>query len=184
MIQIRRHTFETNSSSTHAFAYYKEAKPKIDFENYEATIDCYHTDTLDYPIHRFDDIESKLKYFYTIYCYEANPNMDEWDRNPSCKNFMEKIFKILPKVKWVDPPKDTYHDVLYMEDADYVFYNGSFSAGDELHHKLVTEDDIKKFLQNGVIYFGDRDAGNYYNSPWEDVWDYNRDIEKITSATG
>jgi L-rhamnose isomerase len=90
---------------------------------------------------------------------------------------MEKVFKILPKVKWVEPPKDPYKDVLYMEDVNYVFYTGEFSAGNEIHHKLVTEDDIKKFLQNGVIYFGDRDAGNYYHSPWEDVWEYNKDID-------
>lgn len=186
MIQIRKNTFETNSSSTHAFAYYKETKPRIDFENYEATIDCYHTDTLDYPIHTFDDLESKLKYFYTLYCYYANPNQDMWDRNSACKNFMERIFKILPKVTWVDPPKDPYTEVLYMEDADYVFYTGSFSCGDELHHKLITEADIKNFLQNGVIFFGDRDAGNPYTAwtPWEEKWDYNKDIEKITYATG
>ncbi len=186
MIQIRRNTFETNSSSTHAFAYYKEEKPKIDFENYEATIDCYHTDTLTYPIHTFDDLEGKLRYFYTVYCYEANPNEDEWDRNHACKNFMEKIFKIFPKVTWVEPPKDPYKDVLYLEDVNYVFYTGQFSAGDELHHKLVTEDDIKNFLQNGVIFFGDRDCGNPYAAwtPWEEKWDYNKDIIKITSATG
>ena len=185
MIQIRRNIFETNSSSTHAFAYYKNKNNAIDFENYEAIIDYYHKDAdLVYPIHTFDDLESKLRYFYTIYCREANPNEDEWYINHACKNFMGKIFKILPKVKWVEPPKDPYADVVYMEDANYVFYNGEFSAGDELHRKLYTEDEIKKFLQNGVVYFGDRDAGNYYHSPWEDVWEYNNEIEKITSATG
>ena len=185
MIQIRRNTFETNSSSTHAFAYYKEVKPEIDFENYEATIDYYHKeDSLIYPIHTFDDLESKLRYFYTVYCYEANPNDDY--RSQACKNFMEKIFKILPKVKWIDPPKDQYKEVLYLEDVNYVFYEGSFSYEDELHHKLVTEDDIKKFLQNGVIFFGDRDCGNPYAAltPWEEIWDYNKNIEKITSASG
>ena len=186
MIQIRRNTFETNSSSTHAFAYYKEVKPEIDFENYEATIDCYHTDTLNYPIHTFDDLESKLRYFYTVYCYESNPNEDENYRNQACKNFMEKIFNIFPRVKWIDPPKDQYKEVLYLEDVNYVFYEGMFSNKDELHHKLVTEDDIKNFLQNGVIFFGDRDCGNPFAplTPWEEIWDYNKDIEKITSATG
>ena len=186
MIQIRKNTFETNSSSTHAFAFYKEEKPEIDFENYEATIDYYHVDNFNYPIHTFDDLESKLRYFYTLYCYYSNPNEEEWDRNHACKNFMEKIFNIFPKVRWVTPPSDIYNEVLYMEDADYVFYTGSFSCGDELHHKLITEADIKNFLQNGVIYFGDRDCGSPYAplTPWEEIWDYNKDIERITSATG
>lgn len=185
MIQIRHNIFETNSSSTHAFAYYKNKNNTIDFENYEVTIDYYHKDAdLVYPIHTFDDLESKLRYFYTVYCYEANPNEDEWYRNHACKNFMEKIFKIFPKVKWVDPPKDQYEEVLYLEDVNYVFYTGEFSSGDAIHRKLHTEDDIKRFLQNGVIFFGDRDARNYWHSPWDDVWIYNKDIEKITSATG
>ena len=185
MIQIRRNTFETNSSSTHAFAYYKEVKPEIDFENYEATIDYYHKDAkLIYPIHTFDDLESKLRYFYTVYCYEANPNEEEFHRNQACKNFMEKIFNIFPKVTWMDAPEDQYEEVLYLEDANYVFYTGEFSVGDEIQHKLRTEDEIKNFLQNGVIYFGDRDAGNYWHSPWDDVWIYNKNIEQITSATG
>lgn len=185
MKTVRRNIFETNSSSTHAFAFYKQPKPEIDFENYEAIIDYYHKDAdLDYPIHTFDDIESKLRYFYTVYCYESNPHEDEVYRNQACKNFMEKIFGIFPKVKWVDPPKDQYEETLYLEDVNYVFYEGSFSAGDEIHHMLITEDDIKNFLQNGIIFFGDRDAGNYYHSPWDDVWHYNKHIEKITSALG
>ena len=186
MRQIRRNIFETNSSSTHAFAYYKEKKAEIDFENYEATIGYYHNNTLDYPIHTFDNLEGKLRYFYTVYCYEANPNKEEWNRNHACKNFMEKIFKIFPKVTWETPPKDPYKDVFYLEDVDYVFYTGEFSYGDELHHKLVTEDDIKNFLQNGVIFFGDRDCGNPYAplTPWEEIWDYNDKIDKIVSVSG
>lgn len=184
MISIRRNIFETNSSSTHAFAFYKQPKPEIDFENYEVIIDYYHKDAdLVYPIHTFDDLESKLRYFYTVYCYEANPN-DEGYVNQACKNFMEKIFNIFPKIKWVAPPQDQYEEVIYLEDVNYVFYDGEFSAHDELHHKLASEADIKSFLQNGVIFFGDRDAGNYYHSPWDDVWQYNKDIEKITSASG
>ena len=185
LIQIRRNIFETNSSSTHAFAFYKQLKPEIDFENYEAIIDYYHKDAdLDYPIHTFDDLESKLRYFYTVYCYEANPN--DTCINEACKNFMEKIFHIFPKVKWVDPPTDQYSEVFYLEDVNYVFYDGEFSYEDELHHKLSSEEDIKNFLQNGVIYFGDRDCGNPYAAltPWEEIWDYNTDIEKITSVSG
>ena len=187
MIQIRRNIFETNSSSTHAFAYYKNKNNTIDFENYEAIIDYYHKDAdLIYPIHTFDDLDSKLRYFYTAYCYEANPNDEEFHRSQACKNFMEKIFKLFPKVKWVDAPKDQYEEVLYLEDINYVFYDGEFSYKDELHYKLSSEEDIKNFLQNGVIYFGDRDCGNPYAAltPWEEIWDYNTDIEKITSALG
>ena len=43
---------------------------------------------------------------------------------------------------------------------------------------------MKKFFNEGIIYFGDRDAGNYYYRPWDDVWDYNEKIDKITSISG
>jgi hypothetical protein len=59
-------------------------------------------------------------------------------------------------------------------------------GNDELWMKLQHEDDIKNFMFNGVIYFGDRDACNPYSyfDPWDDVWDYNGDIIKITKVSG
>lgn len=184
MKQIRRNVFETNSSSTHAFAYHKESKPEVDFDNYEATIEPYYVDEFNYPIHTFDDINGKLRYFYTLYCRYANPHQDEFKGQIECKNFMEIIFELFPKVKFAEAPTDP-HTTLYMEDADYIF--DTFMCGnDELWMQITNKEQMKKFFQNGVIYFGDRDAGNPYSyfDPWDDVWDYNGDIIKITKVSG
>ena len=186
MKQIRRGVFETNSSSTHAFALYKSSALSMDLSEMTGDISPYmegDNAQIDYPIHTFESIEDKLRYFYTLYCRYANPKNDSYSQR-ECRAFMEKLFKIFPKVKFSEPPEDCW-SVLYMEDADYVF--DDFMCGnDELWMKLQHEDDIKNFMLNGVIYFGDRDAGNPYSyfSPWDDVWDYNGDIIKITKVSG
>ena len=186
MIQIRKNTFETNSSSTHAFAYYKEQKQKIDFENYEATIEVLDKDyPLTYPIHTFESIDDKLRYFYTIFVQEWNPEEESWYRNYAVKNFMDKIFEIFPRVTFVPFKGDRWNDMIYMEDSDCVF-NTDCHWKDRIHDLLDNDDKLKKFFTDGVIYFGDRDAGNPYTfwSPWDDMWEDNPNIEKITYATG
>ena len=185
MIRIRKNTFETNSSSTHAFAFYKENKPEIDFENYEETIEVYLDDNFDYPIHTFDDLKSKLRYFYTQYCRYWKEDDDGWYNMYAIKNFMEIIFKILPKVTWVAPPEDRY-SIVYMEDGDCVWESNYWGNKEELYDIIKDEETMKRFLQNGVIYFGSRDIYDpvTYHTPWEDVYDDNPDIQKIIAVTG
>ena len=182
MIQIRRNTFETNSSSTHAFAYHKVNKLDIDFENYEANITPFLRDEkITIPIHKFESVEDKLRYFYTQYRHYWKPDDEDWYRYTTLHNFMQLIFEIFPKVKFDLDEKYGYYDLLYLEDADCVF-DDYWNDPEDLYNQIKDVETMKKFFNEGIIYFGSRDY--YYHNPWDEVWHYNTEIEKITSITG
>ena len=184
MVQIRRNTFETNSSSTHAFSYVKDRNDNIDFENLELYIKPFmHSEdsSIKYPIHEFTTVEDKLRYFFTLYCKHRSEDSTCYLQS-ECEKFMNIIFNIFPKVTF-DLKKYGYEDLMYFEDDNYVF-SDFFAEPDELWMKIHDADTMKKFFNKGIIYFGDRDAGNYYYDPWDDVWNYNEKIDKITSVSG
>ena len=183
LIQIRNNTFETNSSSTHAFAYQKNKKLDIDFENYEANITPFLADEkITIPIHAFESVEDKLRYFYTQYRWYWKPDDEYWYNYTALYNFMQLIFEIFPKVKFnLDEPCQT-GELLYLEDADCIF-DDYWNDPEDLYNQIKDAEAMKKFFNEGIIYFGSRD---YYGDfdPWDEVWHYNKDIEKITSVTG
>ena len=184
MLQIRRNTFETNSSSTHAFAYVKDQNANIDFDNIELNIRPYmrnEENNIKYPIHEFKSIEEKLRYFFTLYCKHGHENCT-CHLQPECEKFMNIIFEIFPKVTF-ELKNYEYNDLMYFEDDNYVF-SDFFAGPEELWMNITDAETMKKFFNEGIIYFGDRDAGNYYYSPWDAVWDYNEKIDKITSVSG
>lgn len=186
MRQIRHNTFETNSSSTHAFAYHKKMNLNIDFENYEANITPFlKHEKIIAPIHKFESVEDKLRYFYTQYRFWWKPDDENWYNYTPVYNFMQTIFDIFPKVTFdLDKKYDPWNELMYFEDADYIFddYWG-VDYPKYLYNQVKDVETMKKFFTEGVIYFGSRD---YYGDfdPWDEVWHYNKDIEKITSVTG
>ena len=182
MRQVRRNTFETNSSSTHAFAYHKKKTLNIDFENYEADIEPFLKDyKVDIPIHKFESVEDKLRYFYTQYRWYWKPDDEDWYNYTTLHNFMELIFKIFPKVKFNLDENYSCGDLLYLEDADCVF-DDYFDDTEDLYNQIKDMETMKKFFNEGVIYFGSRDY--YDHNPWDEIWHYNKDIEKIISVSG
>ncbi len=188
MRQIRRNTFETNSSSTHAFAYVNNKNNEVDFENYEDFITPYLREEdikIELPIHKFETVHDMLRYFYTQYRFWWKPDEETWYNYTPLYNFMQTIFEIFPKVTFdLDKKYDPWEELMYFEDADYIFddYWGVDNP-EYLYNQLEDAEAMKKFFNKGIIYFGSRD---YYGDfdPWEPAWKYNKDITKITSVTG
>ena len=184
MRQIRHNTFETNSSSTHAFAYHKINKVDIDFENYAMYITPFLKDEqIIIPIHKFESAEDKLRYFYTQYRFWWQPNdRDNFYEYTPLYEFMQLIMEVFPKVTFdLDTKYDAWKDLMYLEDMDWVFNNWDEDPED-LYNQIKDTETMKKFFNEGIIYFGSRDY--YDHNPWDEVWHYNKDIEKITSVTG
>ena len=182
MRSVRRNMFETNSSSTHAFAYHKTKKIEIDFENYEANIGPFLEDEkITIPIHTFESVEDKLRYFYTQYRWYWKPDTEEWYNYSALDNFMQIIFDIFPKVKFNLEEDYDSGDLLYLEDADCVF-DDYWDDPEDLYNHIKDAETMKRFFREGIIYFGSRDY--YDHNPWDEVWHYNNDIEKITSVSG
>ena len=187
MRQIRRNTFETNSSSTHAFAFVNDKNNEIDFENYEDFITPYLREEdikIEIPIHKFETVHDMLRYFYTQYRFWWQPeSKDDYYEYTPLYEFMQLIMQIFPKVTFdLDTSYDAWKDLMYFEDADWVFNNWD-ECPDDLYNQVKDAETMKKFFNEGIIYFGSRD---YYGDfdPWETVWKYNKNITKIASVTG
>lgn len=163
MLNVRQNTFETNSSSTHAFAIdCKEESFKYTDEHLEAFTELIYPFTNDElsmfgdPV-IFTDLKDKVRYFWTVFVRECSTEDD------SAYVFMGKLQKLLPQasfcLKFEPYTGNSYYGhftavstVAYLEDANYVM---SDDHGDDI--TMWDIETLKKLLLEGVIVFGDRD---------------------------
>ena len=67
---------------------------------------------------------------------------------------------------------------MYLEDADYIFddYWGVDNP-EYLYNQLKDTEAMKKFFNEGIIYFGSRDYYGVFD-PCEPIWKYNKNISR------
>ena len=115
MITIRRGTFETNSSSTHALCIKKEI-PK----NLPKTI-YFGLGSFGWEKEKYTDINTKAEYLHTAildcYAYSDDKTKNEYEE------YKNKISDILKEYgiesKWEEPKKDSYGYYDYYIDHSY-----------------------------------------------------------------
>lgn len=162
MIKIRSNCFETNSSSTHALCLDTTCKfPKYTKEHLEAFTDVVYpfspeeASKFNDP-HVFVDLKDKIRYFWTIFVEGYFGNTD-WEQD----QFMCKLQSCVPQASFAYKfPLYREHvwvreNAAYMEDANYVL------DGEEDSVTRWSVDELKEFLLNGIIVFGDRDNYDY-----------------------
>lgn len=164
MIKIRSNCFETNSSSTHALCLDKTNKyPKYTEDHLEAFTDVVYpfspeeASEFNDP-HVFVDLKDKLRYFWTIFVREYFG-----DTNKEQEDFMCRLQTLVPQASFAykfphiqDDEWTFFRDnAAYMEDANYVL------DGDEDSVTRWSVDELREFLLNGIIVFGDRDNDDY-----------------------
>lgn len=147
MIKIRSTCFETNSSSTHCLVIKEEHS-----EQDNITEDVFNKQYIVYPFTEsvykaeYTTIEDKLRYFLTIY-YQG----DEY-----YTALMEQVSNLFPNALFI---RDFNHNHLYVfEDAEYYADDLSF-----------TDDELRDFMLNGTVYFGNRDDKDFYDFTHYDV---------------
>lgn len=164
MITVRHGVFETNSSSTHALCLDTQNKfPKYTEEHLEAFTDVVYpfspeeASEFNDP-HVFVDLKDKIRYFWTIFIREYLGGT-EWEQ----ERFMCKLQSCVPQASFAYKfPLYKDNDVwfrenaAYMEDAEYVLDGESDSI------TRWSVDQLRSFLLEGVIVFGDRDNYDYF----------------------
>ena len=147
MIKIRSNCFETNSSSTHCLVIKAEHS-----EQDNITEDVFNKQYIVYPFTEsvykaeYTTIEDKLRYFLTIY-YQG----DEY-----YTALMEQVSNLFPNALFI---RDFNHNHSYVfEDAEYYVDDLSF-----------TDDELRDFMLNGTVYFGNRDNEDFYDFTHYDV---------------
>ena len=166
MIKIRKNCFETNSSSTHALCLDTTNKyEKYTQEHLDAFTEIVYPFSKD-EVYKFNDphvfvnLEDKIRYLWTIFVreYFGNTTHDQ-------EMFMCKLQTIVPQASFAyrfplyDKEYVWFRDnAAYMEDAEYVLADDEYNT-DSIVRWTVEE--LKDFLLNGVIVFGDRDNYNH-----------------------
>lgn len=161
MINVRRGVFETNSSSTHCLTLNNEVKYEIHEELF----------TKDYVIKQWNEknrppfstygkcdleltsIEDKLTYFLTMY-YQANSSdYMSWGQDNGSA-FLKRLQALFP---------NTVFALKCDEESSYILEDGEWLYDEEELPVLnnMTDDQLKAFMEYGVIYFGDRDYELY-----------------------
>lgn len=166
MVKIRKNTFETNSSSTHAFVIdnHSDAQTYTEDDLKAFTEVIYPFSTAD--VYSWSDpqllidLSDKVKYFWTVYIYHNLRNADD-----GAMAFMGKLQNLLPQASFAYrfPYYDksssyytAYTNAGYLEDADYVmndYYREDITTW--------TQEELKQFLCKGIIIFGNRDSVDY-----------------------
>lgn len=165
MLQVRKSTFETNSSSTHAFVIdTREDSFKYTEEHLEAFTEGIYPFTdgevgmLPDPF-ILTDLKDKVRYLWTVY---IRNNFYDTSRTDSATMFMGRIQALIPNAvfcfKFPDPGNDytvgyyAVNEVAYLEDSDYVmndYHGNDITAWDDTK--------LKQWLLEGAVIFGDRD---------------------------
>ena len=152
MINIRSNCFETNSSSTHSLVIKDEHSGQDN-----TTEDVFNKQYIIYPFTEsiykaeYTTIEDKLRYFLTIY-YQG----DEYHMS-----LMQQLSKMFPNALFIH---DFRSDDCYGPHP-YIFEDSEYYA----EHLSFTEDELRDFMLNGTVYFGNRDNENFYDFTHYDV---------------
>ena len=169
MINIRRNIFETNSSSTHCLTlnsdqdyevheelFLKEyiIKPWSDINEPPYVKTKVNSENAAYDL-KLTSIEDKLTYFLTVY-YQANYS-DYMSSGDIGSEFLQRLQKLFPNTVFALKCDDSNRYIL--EDGEYLFDTSDYGEAKSL--MALTDDQLKTFMEYGVIYFGDRNYGPY-----------------------
>lgn len=145
MVKIRSCCFETNSSSTHCLVIPQDVQ--------NASEDAFDKQYIVYPFSDYDiysatytTIEDKLRYFLTIY----------YQGDDTHTYIMRMLTEMFPNALFIRDFKVQHTYIL--EDAEY--YREVFRP---------TYEELKDFMLNGVVYFGDRNNEDFYEFTHYDV---------------
>ena len=156
---VRRNTFETNSSSTHAICIATESK-------------LYFPDSLHFKLGEFgwefsvlDDPESKASYLFTaiVHLNEDESRMklpiDEWYEICWIKDVLARYGV---EATFQDPPweKFNYSDGYFL---GYGYIDHGYELSDFLNDVLVYEDLLIKFLFTDASYILTGNDNSYHN---------------------
>ena len=171
MINIRRSVFETNSSSTHCLTLNNEQeyeiheelflkeyiiKPWSDINEPPYVKTQANSENAVYDL-KLTSIEDKLTYFLTMY-YQTN-YYDYMSAGDAGSEFIKRLQKLFPNTVFALKCDDSSHYVL--EDGEYLLDPSEFGSANLL--AALTDDQLKAFMEYGVIYFGDRDYEPYWD---------------------
>jgi hypothetical protein len=192
MLQIRKNTFETNSSSTHAFV----IDTRTDVDKYtDNHLEAFTEHIMPFTSGEIGmlpdpfiltDLKDKVRYLWTVY---TRNNFYDSSRTDSASEFMGRVQSLLPQAvfcfKFATSEKafaGNYYavdDVAYLEDSDYVM-------NDYYGHDITNWDteQIKRWLLDGAVIFGDRDRLDITgNSLIESIYEQSY-YERLLSVSG
>lgn len=133
---VRKNTFETNSSSIHSLTINQNSQVK-DFSDVDFKIEPFTYGDLQDFGNVFIELKDKLRYLWTIRCYEQDNGDDNF-----VDEFTSMLKAIFPKVVFID-----INNVAYMEDYEDIINDP----------KILDETFIRKLLNDGKIVFTSRD---------------------------
>ena len=156
MINIRKNTFETNSSSTHCLAF--DNKVKYDekyLKNIKGVITPYQDgDDIQYnQINIYEKLEDKIKWLLSSLRQATYENDDIQDYITRIKNNLKDLCPDLE----IDmlPNLDSYYE---WEDIEYGWSDWD---GEPDLYLLLDKNNLKKFLLESTVIWGDRDYSEY-----------------------
>lgn len=152
MRQVRRSTFETNSSSTHSLSmtnqHIDDTELKSDVFEKAYIIKRFRSDEID-DVMEITTIEDKLRYFLTLY-YQTLYS-DYYPDTPRMQ-FMKMLKKIFPNAIF----ELDFEYCYIFEDGEYFFDDTEPECAG-----LIDERTLKKFMLCGTINFGNRNREEY-----------------------
>lgn len=146
MKQIRKNTFETNSSSTHAIAFSDNYRKYSDEDllNLKGTFKPFTRNDVPKYLYVYDTLEDKLRWLLSSIAQTS----DEY----STLTIKSLLAEVLPNAELVLLDEDNYYYAL--EDIDIMWeeWDNKYPG-----QKLEDKDTLIKFLKEGVVIWGSRD---------------------------
>lgn len=168
MIKIRRNVFETNSSSTHCLAINRDIQYEIHEDLFLKDYVIKPWSELNQPPYldsnnncvdlELKTIEEKLTYFLTMY-YQTNYSdymSYDYDNGSS---FIKRLQKLFPNTIFALKCDESGHYIL--EDGEYLLEDSEYGGLHLLN--AMTDNQLKEFMEYGIIYFGNRDEEVFYD---------------------
>lgn len=147
MRQIRKNTFETNSSSTHAIAFSDKYRKYTneDLLNLKGTFKPFTRDDVPKYLYVYDTLEDKLRWLLSSIA-QYNP---EDDIDLPIKQLLKEV---LPNATLIyHGEKDFYYE---LEDIDIMWEDWDDGYPGQL---LENAEVLEEFLKEGVVVWGSRD---------------------------
>lgn len=145
MRQIRKNTFETNSSSTHAIAFSDTYRKYTDEDllNLKGTFRPFTRDEVPKYLYVYDTLEDKVRWLLSSIAQHSD--------EPEFLPITGLLVDVLPNATLVFREEEFYY---VLEDIDILWeeWDNEYPG-----QKLEDKDTLIKFLKEGVIIWGSRD---------------------------
>lgn len=164
MIQIRKNTFETNSSSTHCLVINNEADFGEDafnakYDVFAGKSEPIYVNGKEIPDGEcFISVQDKLSYLARLICMQLRSEEDDWDSELPANKLLALLKELFPNTDFSAVNHERYE--YYYEDGDWVLEESAFD--DKLEFEPFLDINVLKDLfLRGIIYFGSRDTKGY-----------------------